>query len=63
MPYQAESSSGDTVTAPQTCPSCGRSAVTSGSKKPSVETYWRCESCGEIWHAGRRDREGAGRYR
>lgn len=51
---------------PQVCPACASSALKTTGKHPDDSSYWRCEHCGEIWNAGRREdhrRGGAGRWR
>lgn len=39
---------------PPACPACKSSAVTTTAKHPDVDSYWRCERCGEVWNIGRR---------
>jgi transposase-like protein len=39
---------------PQACPACGSTAVKTTAKHPDIDSYWRCEGCGEIWNIGRR---------
>jgi len=51
----------DTVaSAPTRCPTCGSQDLKTASKVISVETYWRCGACGEVWNVGRRG--ATGRY-
>jgi transposase-like protein len=39
---------------PAACPFCGSSKVASTSeKKVDSSTYWRCETCGQMWNVGR----------
>ena len=38
---------------PTTCPFCGSSHIAAASEKIDASTYWRCESCGEMWNLGR----------
>jgi transposase-like protein len=54
--------SGDGLTVPpdqnhpiavSACPFCASDRVSTTSKTPTVSTYWRCHSCGEIWNPGR----------
>jgi transposase-like protein len=47
------------------CPACKSASVTTTAKHPDVDSYWRCERCGEVWNVGRRhDRpNGAVRWR
>jgi predicted Zn finger-like uncharacterized protein len=40
---------------PTTCPACRSSAIVTTEKKPDASTYWRCESCGEVWNDSRFD--------
>ncbi len=39
--------------APSVCPFCGSSKVTTAHEMVDTSTYWRCETCGEMWNAGR----------
>ena len=41
------------IAAPKTCPFCNSVNVTTTSKEVNASTYWRCETCGQIWNAGR----------
>lgn len=54
-----------TVDVPSACPACRSDAITTTSKTPSIESYWRCNSCGEIWNGSRTmtGRHGAERWR
>ncbi len=57
MTYQdsRDSAAGDTETgAPLRCPTCRSQDVRTASKVINTETYWRCDSCGEVWNVGRR---------
>ena len=38
---------------PTGCPFCGSSKVTTASEKVDAFTYWRCETCGQMWNVGR----------
>jgi transposase-like protein len=38
---------------PARCPACRSQQLKTTSKVVSVETYWRCCDCGEVWNAGR----------
>jgi predicted Zn finger-like uncharacterized protein len=40
---------------PTTCPACQSSAIVTTEKKPDASSYWRCESCGEVWNDARLD--------
>jgi transposase-like protein len=46
--------SAGTTTSPPACPACRSASVTTTAKNPDVDSYWRCERCGEIWNIGRR---------
>ena len=50
---------------PSQCPACQSSSVTTTAKKPDANSYWRCETCGEVWNVARRRavRGGAGPWR
>ena len=39
---------------PSTCPACQSLSIVTTAKKPGADSYWRCERCGEIWNASRR---------
>ena len=39
--------------APSACPFCGSSKVKTAREMVDVSAYWRCETCGEVWNAGR----------
>jgi transposase-like protein len=43
------------VNVPAACPSCRSSAITTTAKNPDASSYWRCNTCGEIWNVSRRD--------
>ena len=45
---------------PSACPACRSSAISTTAKSPDATSYWRCDKCGEIWNAGRRDGERGG---
>ena len=45
---------GEPIEPPTKCPECNSPRVTTTSKTITASTYWRCEACGEIWNAGRR---------
>jgi predicted Zn finger-like uncharacterized protein len=38
---------------PDSCPTCRSSSITTTSKSPGTDSYWRCRSCGEVWNASR----------
>ena len=50
---------------PKSCPKCQATSITTTAKRPVAESYWRCESCGEIWNNSRRQeaRTGARTWR
>jgi ribosomal protein L37AE/L43A len=39
-------------TAPAACPFCRSKAITVPAKR-TASSYWRCETCGELWHPDR----------
>lgn len=43
------------TSSPDACPACQSASVTTTSKHPDADSYWRCERCGEIWNMGRRN--------
>ena len=43
----------DDAAAPARCPVCRSQDVTTTSKVASVDAYWRCGGCGEVWNVGR----------
>lgn len=57
-------STGTTHTKPA-CPVCKSQSVTTTAKHPDIDSYWRCEQCGEVWNIGRRHegRVGGNRWR
>jgi transposase-like protein len=40
---------------PTSCPKCQSASITTTAKRPVPQSYWRCESCGEIWNNSRRE--------
>ncbi len=48
---------------PQSCPSCTSATIVTTDKVPTIESYWRCLGCGEIWTPARRATQGFGRRR
>ena len=42
------------TTNPPVCPECKSPSVTTTIKNPDVDSYWRCEQCGEVWNISRR---------
>lgn len=55
----------DATTVPSACPACRSSSITTTSKSPQADSYWRCSACGEVWNAARRQdvRRGANAWR
>jgi predicted Zn finger-like uncharacterized protein len=49
VPEPAESD----ANAPTKCPACQSAALTTASKSPDRESYWRCTACGEVWNPSR----------
>lgn len=43
------------ATTPVVCPACQSRAITTAARNPDENTYWRCDSCGEVWNASRRE--------
>jgi transposase-like protein len=41
------------LTTPARCPSCRSLDVVTTSKVVTVDAYWRCCGCGEVWNVGR----------
>jgi len=39
--------------APTACPACRSASIVTTSKIPDAESYWRCQTCGEIWNVSR----------
>jgi transposase-like protein len=38
---------------PSNCPFCESATVTAASEKLTSSTYWRCETCGQLWNPER----------
>jgi len=51
-PVQAD----ETVQRPEFCPFCKSKAVGTLAKVITASTYWRCQSCGEMWNPERLQR-------
>jgi len=47
---------------PAQCPECGSKSLGTLAKVISVDTYWRCHSCGAVWNQTRQRAAGARRY-
>lgn len=43
------------ATTPTVCPACRSSAIATTSRVPDENAYWRCDGCGEVWNASRRN--------
>jgi len=43
----------ETSSPPTTCPFCGSAKIATVSKVADSESYWRCETCGEMWNVAR----------
>jgi hypothetical protein len=39
--------------APTECPFCRSRALADAGRKVTASTYWRCETCGQMWNPGR----------
>lgn len=35
---------------PPACPKCQSPDACSSSKRPTLNSYWRCLRCGEVWN-------------
>jgi hypothetical protein len=35
---------------PPACPKCQSPDACSASKRPTLDSYWRCLRCGEVWN-------------
>jgi ribosomal protein L37AE/L43A len=44
------------VQRPEACPFCQSKAVGTLDKAITISTYWRCQSCGEMWNPQRLER-------
>ena len=44
------------VQRPEVCPFCESKAVGTLDKVITISTYWRCQSCGDMWNPQRLDR-------
>ena len=47
------------VQRPAACPFCESKAVGTLAKVITASTYWRCQSCGEMWNPQRLERRSA----
>jgi len=48
---------------PTICPFCASTKIAAPRKKVDSSTYWRCESCNQMWNAGRQKSADTGPYR
>jgi ribosomal protein L37AE/L43A len=46
----------ENVQRPDVCPFCRSKAVGTLAKVITISTYWRCQSCGEMWNPQRLER-------
>jgi transposase-like protein len=46
--------SGDDANLPTSCPTCSSTSIATTAKTPDSLSYWRCNSCGEVWNGSRR---------
>ncbi len=56
MRYQDKPDTGeatDATHAPSHCPACHSPNVVTASKVVTAASYWRCETCGEVWNVAR----------
>ena len=51
-PRAVDALDGSLVT-PEACPFCRSTKVMTASGQPDASSYWRCESCGEMWNVER----------
>jgi hypothetical protein len=35
---------------PPACPKCQAADACSAAKRPTLDSYWRCLRCGEVWN-------------
>ena len=47
------SDSDSATNTPASCPTCQSSSILTTAKVPDSNSYWRCQSCGEIWNGAR----------
>lgn len=41
------------VAAPGACPFCRSSKIMTAGAKVDASTYWRCQTCGQMWNEAR----------
>jgi transposase-like protein len=63
--FGVRSASNAATNVPCACPACESASITTTSKTPNADSYWRCGACGEIWNVARspRIRTGASAWR
>jgi len=44
---------GEPGATPTTCPFCRSAKIMTASKQVDSSTYWRCQTCGQLWNVGR----------
>jgi hypothetical protein len=59
----AADNTGQAAVAPSACPFCHSVKVTTPTAKIDASTYWRCETCGEMWNVERLHLPNRGGYR
>jgi transposase-like protein len=47
---------------PAVCPACQSRSIRTTARHPDESAYWRCDTCGEVWNASRREAASIGRY-
>ena len=50
---QSESNRTTNTTTLPVCPACASASVTTTAKNPDIDSYWRCQQCGEVWNVSR----------
>ena len=58
----AQSAPAAAIELPTRCPSCRSDEISTTSRNPDVNAYWRCAGCGEVWNVARRQSAASGRY-
>ena len=46
----SDSTNADRLDMPPVCPKCQSPDACSASKRPTINSYWRCLRCGEVWN-------------
>ena len=60
--FAVRSASNAAASIPSACPACHSSKITTTAKSPDANSYWRCDSCGEIWNVSRRHAVNSGAH-